>query len=977
VTLTSKNGTITLRGADISIAADASIAAGTGVLNFFPSRPTSTIGLGGGAGDFNLDDTEIGRITSAGWITFGEPGVHTGLITVQTLASPAAVSSATLEFNSLTGGLVIDDAGTAAGIATGGTGIINISLGPSDLVVTQASNAFPEIQTDGTIYISISGLNIGTLTNPVQFAGGQDDVRITGLDTDVYLDGLGSLTLGTISAQDAIDLNVTAANGVSIAANITTLGGSVSVDADSDNNAIGDFAIADGATLATSNGVVSVTADDISFAGTGAVDAGTGNVTYEPSTGITVGVGTGTGDFTVSNTEINQTTSTGIITIGNASASNMLVVDATAGAKNITLVTGGTLNDDGVSNGIRTTGKLTLDATGAIGSGANTFDINDVSDLAIQTEADFDITSVLSLTALSIITDGTVASQTLEDGNLSSSLGTYNVSEAGNNTTITRVDTGAGDLTFSYQNTAGNIIIEDDGGVAGNGGIRSGSGDVTLSAYFPVTHLTGTITETTAATANTNIASSGKVSLIAGSDAGTVIGGAAANEEIIVSGASAYDLRAGDDIHVQSAGDVEIRDLSLTTLATGTGTIDLNLASNVTSPPTVSVTKAGGSATVQATKATGDKMDFAFTATEGNIIVADVAGGGIVTTAAGTGQADDGDVTLTTSADTGTITEEADTNDVLEIIAPTGRQITLIAGSAAGGSIGSGAPLDIEFRDNTAGAATTGALEVDTGGAIEVNLPAARLTALTMTARTAANVTRDITGAPFTLTTDFNITSTDGANFTINRVNSNANDLNFKFTGTGADPNGNITIADTDDAIITGSGNIELISSVGSILEAGNAFPVKINSNGIVSLTAADGIGSPGTGALGTSAGGLAASVTGTGNIFLDEENAVTLAGIVAADGDITITAGNTITLGGQVFAKGSAVSLNAATGNIDIDADITSFGTITLTADTNITLSDADVGAPGTVTLTATNGAITEDGADENDFISTEGLWS
>ena len=125
---------------------------------------------------------------------------------------------------------------------------------------------------------------------------------------------------------------------------------------------------------------------------------------------------------------------------------------------------------------------------------------------------------------------------------------------------------------------------------------------------------------------------------------------------------------------------------------------------------------------------------------------------------------------------------------------------------------------------------------------------------------------------------------------------------------------------------------------------------------------------------MGTSAGGLAASVTGTGNIFLDEENAVTLAGIVAADGDITITAGNTITLGGQVFAKGSAVSLNAAAGNIDIDADITSFGTITLTADTNITLSDADVGAPGTVTLTATNCAITEDGADENDFISTAG---
>jgi len=87
-----------------------------------------------------------------------------------------------------------------------------------------------------------------------------------------------------------------------------------------------------------------------------------------------------------------------------------------------------------------------------------------------------------------------------------------------------------------------------------------------------------------------------------------------------------------------------------------------------------------------------------------------------------------------------------------------------------------------------------------------------------MTARIAANVTREITGAPFTLTTDFDITSTDGANFTINRVNSNANDLNFKFTGTGADPNGNITIADTDDAIITGSGNIKLISSVGSIL---------------------------------------------------------------------------------------------------------------------------------------------------------------
>jgi hypothetical protein len=89
---------------------------------------------------------------------------------------------------------------------------------------------------------------------------------------------------GLTTANQAITL--TASNGVTLSgatADITTGGGSLIIDSDSDNNGAGAFASNNaGSAIVTSNGVVTITAADVVTSGT--INSGSGATSFIPST---------------------------------------------------------------------------------------------------------------------------------------------------------------------------------------------------------------------------------------------------------------------------------------------------------------------------------------------------------------------------------------------------------------------------------------------------------------------------------------------------------------------------------------------------------------------------------------------------------------------------------------------------------------------------------------------------------------------
>ena len=91
--------------------------------------------------------------------------------------------------------------------------------------------------------------------------------------------------------------------------------------------------MAAGATLNSSVGAVdtlNITADDIVL--TGSINAGTGNVSLLPSNSTTVGLGAGAGDFSLTDAELDNITTSGTLTIGNSNTTTMTIVGWTAAA---------------------------------------------------------------------------------------------------------------------------------------------------------------------------------------------------------------------------------------------------------------------------------------------------------------------------------------------------------------------------------------------------------------------------------------------------------------------------------------------------------------------------------------------------------------------------------------------------------------------------------------------------------------------
>jgi hypothetical protein len=260
-----------------------------------------------------------------------------------------------------------------------------------------------------------------------------------------------------------------------------------------------------------------------------------------------------------------------------------------------------------------------------------------------------------------------------------------------------------------------------------------------------------------------------------------------------------------------------------------------------------------------------------------------------------------GDVTL--SAGTGAIAQDGtdDKNDVIAHI--------LVAEATTG--------IDLDTTVESANLSVSGA------GAIIID---------EMNAILLSDV--DTANGAITITAGGSITATDIASLTDN----DSNDISITGNGIAA------TLINAG-----ATGDITLNAGTGAISQDGTDDKNDVTAD-VLTADSTTGIDLDST----ISSANL--SVTGTGSIILDEQDAVALTDIDTANGAISVTAGGAIT----------ATDLASATDNDANDISLTG---------NNIAVTLINAGTLGDVTLNAGTGAVTQDGTDDKDDVTADVL--
>ena len=443
------------------------------------------------------------------------------------------------------------------------------------------------------------------------------------------------------------------------------------------------------------------------------------------------------------------------------------------------------------------------------------------------------------------------------------------------------------------------------------------------------------------------------------------------------------------NVTVASGGTTTIRDANALTLGNSStsGTTTLTAGTNLTlnnlnaSGQTVSLTATAGSiidgnggtnnvtaTSLTAAAATGIDLDTtittltsATTSGSGAINIYDSAGGLNATTVSSndgsvTLNATGGNLTIGTSVSAGgnnnaLLTTTTSGNVILTgTTTATANQVTITsAGAINGAGLVTAATIDLNAAS---GIGNTTQLELagstitadTTTGNVDIDNALATATVYTSISTDTGSITVDNSGGG---TATFTSVTTSGD---IDLENTGAN---LTATSVVASGSGNITLTTTTSGdVLVGlagaAGDSVTITSAGAIEESGTDGGVDIDGED-VNLTAATGIGASGTieiDAFGTSAHGLTASVTGTGNIDVsDRTGTLRVLSATTNDGSITI---------------------DAAAGNLTVES-ATAGGannlTLTTTGGTrDITIQDLDASGD-TVIVTAT-GAIIDGGA-------------
>ena len=543
LTINAGSSDVNIIGDSLSLAVGASITT-TGIINISPYTASTTIGIAGGVGSLNISNTILGYMTAGSFI-FGTTvdtgamtiNAHTwtgpvsllsgsGAITIsgaQSLGSNNFIlqSDATPIFNAAittTGNVLIEptSATTTIGVA-GSAGTLQLSTALLNNI-TAGSITIGNIADTGAMT-----LNAFTWSNPLTLLSGSGAITISGAQslgsnnfilqsdatpifnaaitttgnvlieptsatTTIGVAGgagtlqlstalLNNITAGTITIGAIGDAGTMTVNPYAWAQNLTLNSGTgaVNITSSSGGNTYSHIL-----TLNGGSGNVTFTGDSLSLAAGSAITT-TGNVTIVPFTAsTTVGVAGGAGSLNISNTILGYITA-GSITIGAATDTGAVTVNAHTWTNALSLVS--------------SSGAITI--AGAQAMGANNF--------TLQSDTTPTFSSTVTTTG-NVTIAPTTASTTV---GVAGGAGTLNIS------TAILADITAGSITIgnaaasgamtvnAYTWTSALSLITGAGAVTISGAQAMGANNFTL-----LTNVTPTFTSTVTTTGNVTIAPS-------------------------------------------------------------------------------------------------------------------------------------------------------------------------------------------------------------------------------------------------------------------------------------------------------------------------------------------------------------------------------------------------------------------------------------------------------------------------------------
>ncbi|MCG8432604.1 MAG: S-layer family protein, partial [Gammaproteobacteria bacterium] len=532
---------------------------------------------------------------------------------------------------------------------------------------------------------------------------------------------------------------------------------------------------------------------------------------------------------------------------------------------------------------------------------------------------------------------------------------------------------------------------------AGNDNVTSGSISLTASSIGTTGNdVSVTIGAATAGSANdtgelnldSNAAGgAGDIFITTASDLelGTVDTGAGADDiSVTVTGGNTLTLTAAldEDVNPTLAGDNLIFDVQTGTFNGNGQAIDVGAAGtlDVTGDTLVAgsfsgVQQAGGGITIApftggrliglGSEATTGHLDF----NDADLDALVVAGGNSLTIGSGTAGAVSMDDVTFTAGQTLTIITGATINDDDDVGASfSGGTLVLTGGTG----IGTTTTLNIDA--DTLVASVTGVGGIDVTDSDDVQLGDATLDAgisttdgdidITAGSITTAAITGDvISSASPTVTGNITLAATDGGVTISDTVTATSGDnivitandadedgtnstpANISINGALTSNGGNITLEAADNialgaAVNAGAGNASIVADddantrdAGPGDNVGNITGAGLVTANTATLTAAQNIGTGGTN-INTAVATLDVSVIGTGDIFINEADAVDLFDVDTNDGSITIQSGGAMTITDVVAGGAGDVSATTTAGDILVVGNLDATGDqVTLTS--------------------------------------------
>ncbi len=468
-TVSTGNNSLSITGADIALAG--SLNSGTGATTLLSSN-SGTIGLGDATGkSMTLDGAELQNIT-AGVLTIGGEGVVDITVDNITASNSNNVGKIILDANiSGSASLLVtfaNNASTFNALTVNADNGIAVNTG----VTTDSGNLELNGRSGGitgtgtTNLTSSQGITLSSSLNSTGDANINAGGGIT-LASGITVASGGTLTLTSTTGANAQGaVTVEGATGITFNSDFTSVGATV-FDADSDDSGTGNFTVAAGKTVTTGNNSLTVIGADIAL--NGSLNSGAGATTLLASGGGTIGLGTGTGTFSLGGSELQNITA-GNLTIGDAT-NGSVTVDGVTSANSANIAGTTTLNATKAASSVTFSGAdstfkaLTVNAENGITASGN---LTTTGAAIFDADSDNDGTGSFTVaTSKTVSTGNNSLSITGGDialsGTLNSGTGTTTLLSSGGGT----IGLGAGTGTFSLggaelQNiSAGNLTLGD------------------------------------------------------------------------------------------------------------------------------------------------------------------------------------------------------------------------------------------------------------------------------------------------------------------------------------------------------------------------------------------------------------------------------------------------------------------------------------------------------------------------------------